>query len=197
MFSDEGIACWSKTTGTGKRQILSFQIPGDLPDMQSIHLTTLDSTLTTLSPCRVAFVQHEPLRAICRQRAAVASAFWRMTLIDAAIFREWVANVGSRQAYSRVAHLLCEMVVRLRAVGLADGHVCELPITQSELADATGLSTVHVNQTLQSLRRKKLIRWKDSKLEVLDWEGLPHAGDFDASYLHLIESPLQRSLEDD
>ena len=102
----------------------------------------------------------------------MASAFWRMTLIDAAIFREWVANVGSRQAYSRVSHLLCEMVVRFGAVGLTNSYSCDLPITQTELADATGLSTVHVNRTLQTLRRKKLIRWKDSKLEVLDWQGL-------------------------
>ena len=103
--------------------------------------------MATLSACRVAFVQHEPLRDICERRPNVASAFWRMTLIDAAIFREWVANIGSRQAFGRVAHLLCEMVVRLNAVGLADGRVCELPITQTELADATGLSTVHVNRT--------------------------------------------------
>jgi hypothetical protein len=82
-------------------------------------------------------------------------------------------------------------------VDLADGHVCELPITQSELADATGLSTVHVNRTLQALRRKKLIKWKDGELEVLDWEGLREAGDFDASYLHLREPPLQPSLDDD
>jgi CRP-like cAMP-binding protein len=138
-FLLSGMACWSKTTGAGKRQILSFQIAGDLPDMQSLHLSTLDSTLTTISPCRIAFVQHELLRDICARRPNIASAFWRMTLIDAAIYREWVANVGSRQAYGRVSHLLCEMVVRLGAVGLADKFTCELPITQTELADATGL----------------------------------------------------------
>jgi CRP-like cAMP-binding protein len=190
-FLLSGLACWSKTTGTGKRQILSFQIPGDLPDMQSIHLSTLDSTLTTLSPSRIAFVQHEPLRDICQRRPNVANAFWRMTLIDAAIFREWVANVGSRQAYGRVSHLLCEMVVRFGAVGLTHSYSCDLPITQTELADATGLSTVHVNRTLQTLRKKKLIRWKDSRLEVLDWPGLREAGDFDATYLHLRKSSSQ------
>jgi CRP-like cAMP-binding protein len=187
-FLISGIAHWYKMTGAGKRQILSFQIPGDLPDMQSIHLSTLDSSLATISPCRVAFIQHEPLRNVCERRPNVASAFWRMTLIDAAIFREWVANVGSRQAYGRVSHLLCEMVVRFNAVGLADGMVCELPITQTELADATGLSTVHVNRTLQTLRQQKLIRWKEAEFEVLDWQGLKEAGDFDASYLHLRNS---------
>jgi CRP-like cAMP-binding protein len=186
-----GLACWYKTTGAGKRQILSFLVPGDLPDLQSLHLSTLDSTLMTLSPCRVAFVQHEPLRDLCERRPNVASAFWRMTLIDAAIYREWVANIGSRQAYGRVSHLLCELVVRLCAVGLGDNHICDLPITQTELAGATGLSTVHVNRTLQTLRREKLIRWTDSKLEVLDWQRLREAGDFSATYLHLRKSSSQ------
>ena len=188
-FLLSGMACWFKVTGEGRRQILSFQISGDLPDMQSIHLATLDSTLTTISPCRVAFVQHEALLEICAKRPNVANAFWRMTLIDAAIFREWVANVGSRQALGRIAHLLCELVTRIRAVGLADKFVCELPVTQTELADATGLSTVHVNRTLQSLRKQKLIHWKDSQLEVLDWAGLQEAGDFDPTYLHMRTSP--------
>jgi CRP-like cAMP-binding protein len=189
-FLLSGMACWFKMTGEGRRQILSFQISGDLPDMQSVHLSTLDSTLITISPCRVAFVQHEALLDICAKRPNVANAFWRMTLIDAAIFREWVANVGSRQALGRVAHLLCELVVRLRVIGLADNLVFELPVTQTELADATGLSTVHVNRTLQSLRKQKLIHWKDSQLEVLDWAGLQHAGDFDPSYLHLKTPPV-------
>jgi CRP-like cAMP-binding protein len=188
-FLLSGMACWFKMTGEGRRQILSFQISGDLPDMQSIHLATLDSTLTTISPCRVAFVQHEALRELCANRPNVANAFWQITLIDAAIFREWVANVGSRQALGRVAHLLCELVSRIRAVGLADKFVCELPVTQTELADATGLSTVHVNRTLQSLRRQKLIHWKDSQLEVLDWAGLQEVGDFDPAYLHLTTPP--------
>lgn len=188
-FLISGMTCWFKTTREGRRQILSFHVPGDLPDLQSIHLTTMDSTLSTMSPSRVAFVQHEVLHAICAERPKVASAFWRMTLIDAAVFREWVANVGGRQAYARVAHLLCEMALRLGAVGLAENYVCNLPITQSELADATGLSTVHVNRTLQTLRKKKLVDWKDSRLQVLDWSALRAAGDFDPSYLHLRLQP--------
>jgi CRP-like cAMP-binding protein len=164
----------------------------DLPDMQSIHLAMLDSTLTTLSPCRLAFVQHEPLRDVCERRPNVASAFWRMTLIGAAISARR-ANVGSRQTYSRVSHRLCEMVVRFGAVGLTKSYSCDLPITQAELADATGLSAVHVNRTLQTLRREKLISWKDSTFEALDWPRLREAGDFDASYLHLRQPPSQHS----
>ena len=155
-----GLACWSKVTGTGRRQILSFQIPGDLPDLHSLHLTKLDSTLTTLTPSRVAFIQHEALRDVCVRRPNLANAFWRMTLIDAAIFREWVANVGSRQAYSRVAHLLCELVLRMEVVGLSKDRSFELAVTQTELADATGLSAVHVNRTLKMLRKNLLISWE-------------------------------------
>lgn len=188
-FIISGTTCWFKITGKGQRQILSFHVAGDLPDLQSIHLTKMDSTLSTVSPCRMAFVQHEALHAVCSERPKVASALWRMTLIDAAVFREWVANVGGRQAYSRLAHLLCEMTMRLGAVGLAENHVCHLPITQSELADATGMSAVHVNRTLQSLRRKGLVDWRDSRLAVLDWDGLQAAGDFDPSYLHLRVAP--------
>ena len=84
-----------------------------------------------------------------------------------------------------MAHILCEMMVRLRAVGLAQDHTCDLPITQSELADATGLTTVHVNRVLQQLRGAGLITLKGGVLSVLDWDGLKKAGDFDPTYLHL------------
>lgn len=188
-FIVSGMTCWFKITGKGQRQILSFHVVGDLPDLQSIHLSKMDSTLSAVSPCRIAFVPHHALHAVCEERPKVASALWRMTLIDAAVFREWVANVGGRQAYARMAHLLCEMTMRLGAVGLAENYVCNLPITQGELADATGMSTVHVNRTLQALRRNGLVDWRDSKLTILDWPGLQKAGDFDPGYLHLRIPP--------
>jgi hypothetical protein len=111
-------------------------------------------------------------------------AFWRETLIDAAIFREWITNVGRRDAYNRMAHILCEWVLRLRAVGLVEDHTCDLPMTQTELADATGISTVHVNRVLQELRANGLIVLRGNRLEVLDWEQLRQVGDFDPTYLH-------------
>jgi CRP-like cAMP-binding protein len=181
----EGFACMYKVTGEGKRQILSFQIAGDVPDLQSIHLNVLDNSLGTITPCKVGFILHETLRDLCARHPRIAAALWRSTLIDAAIFREWMANIGRRQAYSRMAHLLCEIVTRMRAVGLAEDHSCELPMTQSELADATGISTVHVNRTLQELRTNGLITLKGSTLIVQDWDALKQAGDFDPAYLHL------------
>jgi CRP-like cAMP-binding protein len=113
------------------------------------------------------------------------SAFWRETLVEASIFREWLLNVGQREAYHRLAHILCELLVRLRVVGLAEDHVCDLPITQSEFADAVGVSTVHVNRVLQELRSDGLIQTSGTKVSILDWEQLKLVGDFDESYLHL------------
>ena len=182
----EGFTCVYKVTNTGKRQIMAFHIPGDIPDLQSLHLTTLDNSVGTLTPCRVGFIQHEHLRELCHAQSRLAGAFWRQTLVDGAVFREWMLNVGRREAYGRTAHLLCEMVSRLRAVGLVQNDTCELPITQSELGDAMGLSTVHVNRTLQDLRAAGLISLKGGSLSVLDWDGLKHADEFDPTYLHLV-----------
>jgi CRP-like cAMP-binding protein len=181
----EGFACTFKVTGEGKRQIVAFHVPGDMPDVQSLHLEVLDITIGTLTPCKIGFVQHEAMRDLCMRFPRIAGALWRDTLIDAAIFREWVMNVGRRQAYGRIAHILCEWIVKMRAAGLAEDHTCELPMTQTELADATGMTTVHVNRTLMDLRRDGLIDLKGSKLAALDWEGLKQAGDFDPTYLHL------------
>jgi CRP-like cAMP-binding protein len=115
----------------------------------------------------------------------VANKLWRDTLIDAAIFREWITNVGSREAPSRIAHLLCEIFVKLQAVGLTKGNSFDFPITQSEIADATGLSTVHVNRSVQKLRRERLIALEKGRCTITDWEGLKRTGMFDASYLSL------------
>jgi CRP-like cAMP-binding protein len=189
----EGISCMYKTTRAGKRQILAFYIAGDLPDLHSLHLPVLDSTLRTISPCTVGFVPHSVLRQLATRRPQIASAFWRSTLIDGSIFREWVTNVGARQAYGRISHLLCEQVERLRAVGLVgDDFSCKLPLTQGDLAEATGLSAVHVNRSLQDLRKAGLISFDKMILRILDWPGLKAAGEFDPTYLFL--EPLKQSI---
>ena len=181
----EGFTCNYKMTGEGKRQIMAFHVPGDIPDLQSLHLKVLDSSLGTITPCKVGFVQHEVLHDLCARLPGVAAALWRATLIDGATYREWVVNVGRRPAYARVAHLLCEMVLRLRAVGLAEGYSCDLPITQNKLADATGLSAVHLNRTMQELRAAGLVKFAQGSLQVLDWRRLEESGDFDPTFLHL------------
>ena len=181
----DGFACRYKLTPAGRRQIMSFHIPGDVPDVQSLLLRTMDHSLGTLTPCRLAFVTHESLRDLIRQRPRIADAFWRDTLIDAAVFREWMVGIGRRSARQRIAHLLCELLVRLEAVGLTEDHAYELPVTQEELGDALGLSSVHVNRVLQELRQNGLVVLRGRRLSTPDWEGLKAAGEFDPTYLHL------------
>jgi CRP-like cAMP-binding protein len=180
-----GFACTYKITGEGKRQIVSFNLPGDIPDLQSLHLKVLDNSTGTISPCRAGFIPHEALRDLCARHPRIAAALWRGTLVDAAIFREWVTNVGRRAAYNRMAHVLCELLVRLRVVGLAQDHACDLPITQGEFADALGITPVHVNRVLKELRADGLIEMRGERLNIPDWKKLKQAGDFDPTYLHL------------
>jgi CRP-like cAMP-binding protein len=180
----EGYACRSKTTDSGKRQILSIHIPGEIPDLQSLHLHVMDHDLTTQSRSTVGFISHDAIRALTRERPLVADALWRETLIDAAVFREWIVNVGRRAAVSRMAHLLAEIGVRLEAIGLAEGRRYELPMTQIDLADALGLSSVHVNRVIQELRRDGLIEMHKHTVTLLDLPRLTKLADFDALYLH-------------
>jgi CRP-like cAMP-binding protein len=163
---------------------------GDIPDLQSLHLSVMDHNLGTLIPCKLAFIQHDDLRTLMRNHPRLGDLFWRDTLIDAAVFRQWVVNVGRRQALARMAHLLCELLVRLRAVELVEDHALDLPVTQADLADAMGLSNVHVNRVSQELRAKGLIALHGKTLKVLDWEGLKTTGEFDPTYLHLVKKEV-------
>jgi CRP-like cAMP-binding protein len=181
----EGFLCRYKLTHDGKRQILSFHIAGDIPDLQSLHLDVMDHSMGTLARSTLAFLPHDTVRDLIRRCPRIGDAFWRETLIDASIFREWVINLGRREAYARMAHLLCEIYLRLKSMGLANGHAYELPLTQAELGDALGASTVHVNRTLQDLRGEGLITFEAGSVTVLDWRRLKEAGEFDPTYLHL------------
>jgi len=180
----EGFACRSKTTDAGKRQILSIHIPGDIPDLQSLHLHVMDHDVTTLSRATVGFIPHEALRALTRERPTVAEALWRETLIDAAVFREWIVNVGRRSAVVRLAHLLAEIGRRLQTMGLAPGDRFELPMTQLDIADALGLTPVHVNRVVQELRRAGLLELRKQSVFLPDLPRLKELGDFDDLYLH-------------
>jgi CRP-like cAMP-binding protein len=181
----DGFCCTYKTTPDGKRQIMAFHVPGDIPDLQSLHLDYLDNSISTITSCRVGFIPHGPMRDLCMRFPRITSALWRETLIDGAVFREWLTNIGRRDAFRRMAHLLCEVMERLRAVGLVEENTCDLPMTQVELADATGLSAVHVNRVLQEMRASNLISLKGNRLVVEDWRRLKEVGHFDPSYLHL------------
>jgi CRP-like cAMP-binding protein len=145
----------------------------------------MDHSLGTLEPSRIAMIPHQTVLAVTKRHPELGHLLWRDTLVDAAMFREWMVGIGRRPAYARVAHVLCEMMVRMAAVGLAEDHTCELRVTQSELADALGLSAVHINRVLQSLRGAALIDLRAASLKIVNWTGLKKAGEFDPAYLHL------------
>jgi CRP-like cAMP-binding protein len=184
----EGFLFLYKVVPDGGRQIMSFHVPGDIPDLQSLHLQVMDHGMATAIQSTVGFIPHDALHAICHAHPALADKFWRDTLIDAAVFREWIVNIGSREASSRIAHILCEVFLKLQAVGLTDGSSFEFPITQSEIGDATGLSTVHVNRSIQKLRSEKLITLEKGGCTILDWDGLKRAAGFDPTYLHFAKA---------
>ena len=184
----KGWACRYKLLDEGGRQIFSFHIPGDVPDLQSLHLHIMDHSLGTLTDATVAFIPHESMRALMLRLPRLGGVLWRDTLIDAAIFREWMVGMGRKSAYGRIAHLFCEMYLKLEAVGLAGDLRCPLPITQHELGDALGLSTVHVNRVLQDMRARGLITLRTSTLVVHDWDELVRTSEFDSTYLHLAET---------
>jgi CRP-like cAMP-binding protein len=184
----EGFAFRYKIVGEdGRRQIMAFHVAGDMPDLMSLHLPVMDNSVCTLIASKLAFIEHSHLRQLIRRHPRIGDALWRDTLIDSAIFREWLVGMGRRDAYTRIAHVLCETFVRMQAVGLADGFSIPLPITQGTISDALGLSTVHVNRVVQALRAAGLIAWNRTVLTIKDWDGLQKAGEFDPIYLHLRE----------
>jgi CRP-like cAMP-binding protein len=180
-----GFVCRYKILPDGKRQILGLYIPGDMPDLQSFPLQVPDYGVGTLVRSNVGLIPHECLQDMLRNYPNLTRTFWRETLIDAAIAREWMIGLGRRSAYQRTAHLLCELHLRMMVVGLAKGDGYDLPLTQNELGDTLGLSTVHVNRVLQDLRREGLITLRGSALRIPDTRALQAAGEFDPAYLHL------------
>lgn len=181
----EGFACRYKMLAEGRRQIMAFQMAGDIPDLQSLHLRVMDHALGALTPMVAGFVPHAALHDVIRRQPGLGSVFWRDTLIDAAVFREWLVGIGRRSGAQHMAHLICELLVKMRAVGLTDGETLTLPFTQEDLGDAMGLTSVHVNRVLQELRREGLISGQGRIITVTDWAGLKAFSEFDPTYLHI------------
>jgi len=175
-----------KIVGDGGRQIVSVHMLGDLVDLQNALLGVADHGVQALTECEMAKIPIEAIRRLTDRRPKVKDALWYDTLVDGSIFREWVANVGRRDSKTRIAHLLCEFALKLDAVHMGEQLNYELPMTQEQLADATGLTPVHVNRMLQTLAKEGLIERVTSKSVVIgNWQRLAEAGDFDRSYLHL------------
>jgi CRP-like cAMP-binding protein len=180
----EGFCIRSKTLSDGKRQILSIHIPGEIPDLMSLFLHVMDHDLTTLTASRVGLIKHEVLRDLHRRSPSVAEMFWRDTLIDAAMFREWIVNVGQRAAPARLAHVMMELRERLRVIGRVDGNSFEMPLTQEEIGEALGTTGVHVNRVIRQLREDGIVELQRGRVTVLDEARFLELADFDDRYLH-------------
>lgn len=190
----DGVLCRYKILVSGRRQIIGVLVPGDLCDLSGLMLGRVDFSVGALTPARVAAIPYRALQDLTERQPRLGLALWRETLVEASVDREWVANIGARPAYQRIAHLLCEVALRLRAASRTGSGGSAWPMTQSEIADATGLSTVHVNRTLQQLRAAGLVAMRGHDLKVLDWPGLQNAGEFNPDYLFLGAGRIDVSL---
>ena len=189
-----GFAYRQKLTGDGSRQIVALQIPGDALDFQHLFLNTADHSVQMLTRGEVAYVPREELQELARSRPAVGHAILVKIAVESSIFREWLLNVGRRESRSRLAHLLCELALRLDAEGLAEDYGYELPMTQEQLADAVGLTPVHVNRTLKTLEAEGLIVRNKRSISFPDWERMRGVGDFNQRYLHLEPQTRERVI---
>jgi len=180
----EGQAFRHKTLPDGRRQILSFHAPGDVLDLQRLFMG-VDYSVAALNAGEVAAAPRAALLQVMADHPRVAQALWKLSLVEAAIYRAWLVGVGRRTAYARIAHLLCEVFTRLDAAGEAAGWRCPFPATQTHLSDSLGLSVVHTNRVLRTLEREGLVSVRGREIRVRNWTGLMAAGEFDPGYLQL------------
>lgn len=181
----EGWAARYKELPNGSRQIVAFLIPGDFLDLHTTILGHMDHGVVALTRCRVAYIPAAKIDELTSHHNGLTKALWWSTLVDEGVLRNWVVNAGRRDAYARIAHILCEMHVRMKQIGMVNSERFDLPLTQEELADATALTPVHTNRTLQRLRKDELIELRGGVLTVLDVKRLQDAAGFDPSYLHI------------
>jgi CRP-like cAMP-binding protein len=185
----EGFLYRHKNDSEGQRQILSWHVPGDIPDLYSLHLNPMDHNLSALGSAVVAFISHAHFQAMLDRSPSLTHVFWRETLVDGSVFREWVMSMGKRSGLERIAHMLCELIARLRAVGLSHDGRFSFPGSQVDIADAAGMTPIHANRMIQQLRAKKLVVWNGDRIEVPDFDALRQAALFEDSYLHLRNDP--------
>ena len=176
----------------GGRQIHSFYLPTEAPSLETLYIDYMDNNLGAVVHTKVGLISHDQLYRLIDERPEVRKLLWRQTLVQAAIFRQWLARNSNLPAIASLAHLLCEMFTRAEAAGLTTGHSCALPLTQEFVADALGLTPVHINRTLQALRETGAVEWRSGRLTVNDWPQLREIACFDPHYLHLRSIPEVR-----
>jgi len=179
----------------GHRQVVAFHVPGDFVDLHGYPLHKLDHSIATLTEASIATVPHDALKQLTEADTELARKMWASTLLDAAIHREWLFRLGRLGAMGRVAHFFAETHARLEAIGLGDGSGYDLPITQTDLSEITGLTSIHVNRVLRSLRERRTCVFRSSRVEILDRGQLERIGQFDPAYLYLKPPAGDRALE--
>ena len=180
-----GLACRYKVLPNGGRQIMAFLVPGDLCDAEIFILKEMDHSVGALTPTTTALIAAKRMKELLRETSCMAEALWWGTMTDLGVLRERIVDHGRRDAHERMAHLIYEMLVRYRVVGVTKDDAFEFPITQEDLADATGMTPIHANRMLQKLRQDALISLKGKVLTVLDPKRLKEVAGFNANYLHL------------
>ena len=191
----EGWGYQYKQLADGKRQIMAYLVPGDLCDIQMFLFDRMDHSIGLLCDAQVARIPATEMLEIMDRYPRIQRALMWATLVDEATLREWLLNVGQRSALQRLSHLFCELCVRLSVVKLVDdneGFI--LPLTQVQLADTTGMTTVHVNRTLKHLRKEGLISMGRGKLIILSFEKLAEIAGFDPNYLHTDGPPAEQAI---
>ncbi|MGE0500877.1 MAG: Crp/Fnr family transcriptional regulator [Rhizobiaceae bacterium] len=173
----------------GRRQLTAIHVPGDFVDLHALLLKTMDHSVIALTSCAVVFVPHPDLIEVTEKAPHLTRVLWLSTTIDAAIQRELIASIGRRSPLQRLAHLICELFLRLDTVGLATGGSFAFGITQTDLADILGLSLVHTNRTVQELRATGLVTWNQAEVAIADFDRLAKLGRFDDTYLNLNAEP--------
>ncbi|MDP5277889.1 Crp/Fnr family transcriptional regulator [Sphingomonas sp. DG1-23] len=181
----DGIIARYKDLSDGQRQITELHVAGDFADLHSFTLKHLDHSVMALTPARIVQVPHEKLKDITERHPHLARVLWFSTNLDAAIHREWEVSLGRRNALQRTAHIFCELQVRLGIVGLASEQGYALPITQVDLAECLGLTSVHVNRVLKELRERALVEFRSGRVTITDLAGLRSLAEFDPAYLYL------------
>lgn len=181
----EGFACRYKTLADGRRQIMAFLVPGDFCDLHVAILGEMDHSIGTGWGCTIVELPRSAIEDLTAHHPRITRALWWATLVDEGTLRAWLVNMGQRDADRQMAHLVCELLVRLRVVGLVSDDSFAFPITQDDLADTLGITGVHVNRVLQDLRSQGLLEWKSKRLYIPDVERLMAFAEFDPKYLHL------------
>ena len=181
----DGWGCRYKQLPNGSRQVLSLLLPGDLCDANAYILREMDHSIGAITTMTIAEVHPEEFMSLVQASQNITKALWWNEMVMMAIQREWTLSLGQRSARERIAHLLCEIFYRLRVIGRCSGTSCEFPLTQVDMADATGLTSVHVNRMLQDLRRDNMIELSGKSLNILDMGALMEEAMFNPNYLHL------------